>query len=131
MRRGRMSSMAFRTAGSQPLRGGSTTRTSAFSPLACQRGNTSSARPAVNSTLRMPFSSALRRASSTASGTISTPYTLRARRARNREIVPMPQYTSMTVSSPVSPAYCAALRYSVTSAPYSLGKTTGVKWRTI
>ena len=42
------------------------------------------------------------------SGTISTPKTRFAFWARNREMVPIPQYKSQTVSSPFKPAYSSA-----------------------
>lgn len=72
-------------------------------------GSTSSAFPTKNSTFSMPFNAAFRRASSIAGGTISTPYTFFAFCARNREMVPIPQYRSHTVSPSVSPAYSSAV----------------------
>src|SRR5690606_24229112 len=118
---GRIAMIASSSERSQPLRGGSTTMTSARIPASRQRGSSSSALPTANSALVMPFSSALRSASSIASGTISTPYTFFARCARNNEIVPIPQYASITVSSPVKAAYSNAL-------PYSTSVCTGLTW---
>lgn len=68
--------------GSQPLRGGSTTITSAVIPCSFQLGITSSEAPTSNTTFFISFNFAFARASSIASGTISTPYTLAACCAR-------------------------------------------------
>ena len=72
----------------------------------------SPASPQKNSALVTPLRRALALASSTAWGTTSAPMTCPARRARHREMVPMPQYRSSTVSSPVSPANSSASWYS-------------------
>ncbi len=58
--------------------------------------------------LPIPFSLALRSASSIASGTISTPQTSPALAAIVSPIVPIPQKRSKTFSLPVRPAYSAA-----------------------
>ena len=58
-----------------------------------------------------PLISALCLASSIACGTISTPYTFFAFCARNKDMVPIPQYMSHTVSSPAWSAYSKALLY--------------------
>ena len=102
--------MTARSVSSQPFLGGSTTITSALSSGwdPCQSGSTSSALPSKKTALAMPFRAAFSRAFSTAAGTISTPYTCAARLARKREIVPVPQYKSHTVSRPVSPASSSA-----------------------
>lgn len=68
-----------------------------------------------NSTFSMPLSFAFSLALSMACGTISTPRTNFAFWARNREIVPIPQYRSQTVSFPVRPAYSRAFPYSFQS----------------
>ena len=57
----------------------------------------------------MLFSLALAMASRTASRLTSTPSTCPAVLAAIMPIVPMPQYASMTVSRPVSPANSIAL----------------------
>lgn len=68
-----------------------------------------------NSTFSIPLSFAFSLALSIACGTISTPRTNFAFWARNREMVPIPQYRSQTVSSPVRPAYSRAFPYSFRS----------------
>lgn len=65
--------------------------TSGVIPAFCHRGMTTSDAPTSNSTLFIPLIVAFLRASSIASGTISTPNTRSACLARNKEIVPMPQ----------------------------------------
>ena len=50
-----------------------------------------------------------------ASGTISAPMTLAARRAITWVMVPAPQYRSSTVSCPVSPAKSTAVSYSTSA----------------
>ena len=70
----------------------------------------------------MPLSFAFSLALSMACGTISTPRTNFAFWARNREIVPIPQYRSQTVSFPVRPAYSRAF-------PYSFSVWMGLTWK--
>src|SRR5699024_3264224 len=112
IRFGCMSIIACSNASSHPLRGGSTTITSGRNPCCVHHGMTFSAWPTKNSAFVMPFSFAFIFASSIASGTISTPYTFFAFCARNNEIVPIPQYASMTISSGPTFAYSSAFSYN-------------------
>ncbi len=91
--------------GAQPFLGGSTTTMSAIMPFLYSFGTTSSAAPTTNSALVILLIRAFSLASMTASLTTSIPYTFPAFLAIKREIVPVPEYRSNTVSSPESSAY--------------------------
>ena len=97
---------------SQPLRGGSTTMTSALMPFLCISGMTFSDSPKIKSTLSTLLSTAFSLAFWIACGTISTPYTFFAFSLKNKDMVPIPQYASKTVSLPVKAAYSKALLYN-------------------
>ena len=72
--------------------------------------------PAINSQLLSPLFSAFSIAASTASSTISTPYTFSDSDAKSCAIVPVPEYRSNTDLPAVSPRYLPATLYK-TSAP--------------
>ena len=94
-----------------PFLGGSVTIASGQMPLNAIIFAASDASAHMNSAFSIPFRCALRRAFSTASGTISAPMTFCAFFARYRLIVPAPQYISSTVPPSIS-AYSSAFSYS-------------------
>ena len=99
------------TSGASPFRGGSTTTTSGRTPSAFSRAASAPASPHSNRVLSAsPFRRAFPRASATAWGTTSTPMTRAACSARVRLMVPIPQYSSTTVSCPVRAAKSSARR---------------------
>ena len=71
-------------------------------PSSISLGSMISARSAINSAFVILFAFAFALASHTASATSSMPITLFALRATGSDIVPIPQYTSNTSSSPQS-----------------------------
>src|SRR5699024_4600745 len=81
-------------------------------PLAFHHGITFSAFPTKNSVFVTLFRFAFFFASFTASGTTSIPYTFFACWAIKSEIVPIPQYASMTMSLWSIFAYWSAFSYS-------------------
>src|SRR5699024_7451850 len=111
IRFGCMLIVASKKSTSQPFLGGSTTTTSGFNPWTFHQSITFSASPTKNSALVMLFIFALSFASAIASGIISSPYTYFAFRARNDEIVAIPQSTSATTSYGSTCAYSNAVSY--------------------
>jgi hypothetical protein len=94
---------------SQPRLGGSTNITSALTfCFSTKSFNAYSTSPVKNSAFSIPFNLAFSLASIIAASTVSIPYNFLTLSDAKIPIVPIPQYKSNTVSSPVSSARSTA-----------------------